>query len=99
MNVHKWMDRAKNLLQADKSYMQSDEAFEAFVFINHIASLIYYKIFNLLKSKDKLKGISPQDLLLKLSRVQKLKIGGEWLTSEITGSSEKLFKSLDIVVT
>lgn len=98
MEVETVFDMYKNLLQADKSYMQSDEAFEAWVFINHVATILYYKVFNLIKSKDKLSCLSPKDLLMRLSRVQKLKMGGEWVTSEITASSLKLFKTLGIVL-
>jgi hypothetical protein len=79
--------------------MQSDEAFEAWVFINHLATMMYYKIFNLIKSKEKLGKISPNDLLMRLSRVTKLHIGTSWTTAEIPRSSNAIFKALGITVT
>lgn len=99
MEVETVFDMYKNLLQADKSYMQSDESFEAWVFINHLATMMYYKIFNLIKSKDKLGKISPKDLILRLTRVTKLRIGTQWITAEIPNSSNTIFKALDITVT
>jgi hypothetical protein len=49
--------------------MHSDNAFEAWTFLNHLATMLYYKIFILLKEKKKLNNMSPKDLLLRLSRI------------------------------
>ena len=99
MEVETVFDMYKNLLQADKSYMQSDDVFEAWVFINHLATILYYKIFNIIKEKQKLGTISPKDLLMRLSRVSKLRIGDEWMNAEISRSSLVMFKALNIPVT
>ena len=99
MEVETVFDTYKNLLQADRSYMQSDEAFETWVFINHLATMMYYKIFNVIKSKDKLGTISPKDLLMRLARISKVNIGNEWINTEIPLSSIKIFKDLEITVT
>lgn len=79
--------------------MQSDESFEAWVFINHIALLMYYRILNLLKKHELLNSTSPQELLLKLSRVNKIQINEKWVTAEINSKSAALFKKLNITVT
>ena len=92
-------DTYKNLLQADRSYMHSDDSFEAWIFINHIATLLYYKIFNLLKENDLLSKVSPKDLLTRLKWVQKVNIQDSWFTSEINSKSKKLFDALNINVT
>jgi transposase len=99
MEVETVFDMYKNLLQADRSYMQSDSSFEAWVFINHLASMMYYKIVNIIKSKNKLGTISPKDLLARLARISKLLIGTEWINSEIPRSSSTMLKTLGIVVT
>jgi transposase len=99
MEVETVFDTYKNLLQADRSYMQSDEAFEAWVFLNHIAIMLYYKIFNVIKSKNKLGKISPKDLLMRLMRVTKIRIGTEWISAEVPRSSQTIFKELGIAVT
>ncbi len=99
MQIESVFDVYKNLLEADRSYMQSDESFEAWVFINHIALLMYYRILNLLKNHELLNSTSPQELLLKLSRVNKIKINENWVTAEINSKSAALFKKLNIPVT
>lgn len=99
MEVETVFDMYKNLLQADRSYMQSDEAFEAWVFINHLATMMYYKVFNVIREKDKLGSISPKDLLMRLARISKLKIGDQWVSAEIPRSSQTMFKTLGITVT
>jgi hypothetical protein len=99
MEIETVFDVYKNLLQADRSYMNNDKSFEAWTLINHIAILMYYKILNLLKKHNMLKSTTPQDLLLKLSRIYKLNINGSWITSEINSKSLKLFEKLEIPVT
>jgi transposase len=99
MEIETLFDSYKNLLEADSSYMQSDSGFEAWTFINHLAIMLYYKIFVLLKDNNKLSNVSPRDLLLKLTRIFKVKINNQWITAEINTKSHKLFKSLGISVT
>ena len=99
MEVEIVFDTYKNLLEADRTYMQSDKSMEAWVFINHLATMLYYRIFNLLKSHDLLKSISPHDLLLRLSRINKIKINNTWLTSEINSKTAKLMHKLNLPVT
>ena len=99
MEIETLFDAYKNLLDSDRSYMHSDNAFEAWSFINHISVMLYYKVFNLIRAKDKTNNLSPQDLLLKLSKITKVKIKDKWFTSEINKKSYKLFQELDISVT
>jgi hypothetical protein len=99
MEIETLFDSYKNLLEADSSYMHSDSAFEAWAFLNHLATMLYYKIFILLKEKKKLNNMSSKDLLLKLSRIFKVKIKNQWHTAEINSKSIKLFSDLKISVT
>jgi transposase len=99
MEVETVFDTYKNLLQADRSYIQSDESFEAWVFINHIAIMLYYKIFNVIKDKNKLGKLSPKDFLMRLTRVTKIRIGTKWISAEVPRSSQVIFKELGIAVT
>jgi transposase len=99
MEIETLFDSYKNLLEADSSYMHSDAGFEAWALINHLSIMLYYKIFTILKDKQKLNNVSPKDLLLKLTRISKVKINNKWLTAEINSKSLKLFSSLNIHVT
>ena len=73
MEVETVVDTYKHLLQSDRRYMQSDRAFEDWTCINPLSTIMYYNIFSLIKNYTKLASISPNDLLLNLSRVQKIK--------------------------
>lgn len=99
MEVETVFDAYKNLIEADRSYMQSDKAINAWMFINHIAVMMYYKLLNLIKSKDMISKISPSDLLLRLSKIHKIKINDEWYLSEINAKSAKMLDKLGISIT
>jgi transposase len=92
-------DNYKNLLDADRTYMQSDKSLNAWMFINHLALMMYYKIFNTLRSKDYLKQMSVQDVILRLSKINAIKIDGKWTCSEINSKSIELLKKIGIDIT
>lgn len=98
MEVETMFDTLKNTLQSDTSYMHSKESFEAWMFINHIALLLYYRLYAQLKEAKLLKTYSPKDVLLRLSRIQKIHIKNSWETSEINSKTIKLVKQLGIPV-
>jgi len=99
MEIETVFDTYKNLLSADRTYMRSDNSLEAWVFINHIAIMMYYRIFNLLKVDDIIKSVSPAELMQKLSRITKLKINSSWITSEVNSKTTKLIQKLKLDVT
>ena len=91
-------DILKNVLNADKNYMRDDHALEGWMFVNFIALLLYYKMYGILVSKNMLNKYSPRDVLLHLSRVFKVKVGDEWLLSEIPKKSRTVAEKLDIKI-
>ncbi len=99
MEVETMFDALKNILEADKSYMQSDESFKAWMFINHISLMLYYRLYNILVEADLLKKHSPKDILLSLSLIYKVYISNSWQLSEITTKTNKLIKKLSMTVT
>jgi len=68
------MNAYQNLLQADRSYMQTDAAFAGWVLI-HLATMLYYKLSSIIKARRKSSILSSKDLLIRLSRVFHLHIG------------------------
>ncbi len=98
MEVESMFDTFKNTLKADASYMQSKESFEAWIFINHISLLMYYRLQALLKNKKLLSQYSPKDLLIRLTRIQKIHIKDLWVTSEINSKTLSLLKKLELTV-
>lgn len=77
-------DAYKNILHADRTYMQNDIAIEAWMFINFIAIQWYYITFNMLKKHKLTKTYSPLDLMIRLTEIKKIKINDTWYLSEAT---------------
>jgi transposase len=97
--IEQSFDFLKNLLEQDKTYMQSETSLEAWAFINHIALLLCYKIYSLLKSKDLISQYSIADFIALLKYICKIKIGGIWKTSEITKKTAALISKLNLHIT
>ncbi len=89
-------DTFKNVLNADRSYMRDDFSMEGWMFVNFIALLLYYKIYGLLVSKDALSKYSPRDVILHLSRIFHVKIGTNWIISEIPKKTRLLIEKTEI---
>lgn len=99
MEVETVFDTYKNLLEADRTYMHSDTSMQAWMFINHLSLLLYYKIFKELKNADMLSSMSPADILMRLTRINKIKIGDQWLLAEVNSKTSKLMKKLNWHIT
>jgi len=89
-------DTFKNVLNADRSYMRDNFSMEGWMFVNFIALLLYYKIYGLLVYKDVLSKYSPRDVILHLSRVFHVKIGDNWIVSEIPKKTRLLIENMGI---
>lgn len=99
VNIEQLYDTFKNTLEADRSYMRDDYQLEGWMFINFIVILLYYRLYNLLAAKDTLDNYSIKDVLLHLERIQKLKIGDKWVTSEIPKKTRNLLEKLEVCIT
>jgi transposase len=89
-------DAYKNILHADRTYMQNDIAIEAWMFINFIAIQWYYITFNLLKKYKLNKIYAPLDLIMRLIEIKKIKINDQWYLSEATQATIALLNNLQI---
>ncbi len=89
-------DTFKNVLNADRSYMRDNFSMEGWMFVNFIALLLYYKIYGLLVYKDALSKYSPRDVILHLSRIFHVKIGNNWIVSEIPKKTRLLIEKMEI---
>ena len=79
--------------------MQNPQSFEAWAFINHLALMLNYKIYNLLRVKKKLKKYSVLDLISHLKYIFKTKVNGNWITTEISKKTTELLDELDVHIT
>ncbi len=97
--VETMIDTLKNVIDADKSYMQNEQSLEAWMFINYISMQWYYKIIQTLKTKNLNHQYSPMDLILFLKEVRKVKINDKWHVAEITKKTADLLQVLGIHIT
>ena len=92
-------DAFKNVLNADRTYMRDDYQMEGWMFINFIALVFYYRLYKILADKSLLKRYTPNDALIHLSRIYKLKIQNEWITSEIPKKTRDILEKLNMPIT
>ena len=98
-NVESMFDAMKNVVEADKTYMQNDKAMEGWMFVNHIALQCYYLIYQQLLKHKLLKKYSVNDFLKFTHRVKKVKINGNWQLAEITKPVQKLLQKINLHIT
>jgi len=96
--IETMFDTFKNILSADRTYMQGDTEMETWMFIHHLALVFYYRLYQRLMDKDLLKRYSPKDLLLYFSQVKKIKIQDQWRVAEIPKKVEALIKKYDMPI-
>lgn len=92
-------DTLKNVLEADRTYMRDEATLEGWMFINFIALQWYYLIYQVMSKHDLLAKYSPNDLLMHLVNIRKVKIGPDWQLAEITGRTKKLLQKLELDIT
>lgn len=97
--VETMIDTLKNIIDADKSYMQDEQALEAWTFINYIALHWYYRIYQLLVKNELTNKYSPMDFLLFLKEIRKVKINDKWYLAETITKTKDLLERLKIHIT
>ncbi len=98
-NVETMFDALKNVLEADKTYMQNDKAMEGWMFVNHIALQCYYLIYQQLLEHKMLKKYSVTDFLKFTHRIKKVKINDSWQLAEITKPVNTILQKLNLHIT
>jgi len=94
--IEKLFDTYKNVLQADKLYLQDNESVFGHVFISFLSLYAYTKIEMALKKADLLSKQSPIDILLELSKVYFVELNDCNLVSEIPRKLEMLDEKLGL---
>lgn len=97
--IEEMFDVFKNILAADSSYMQNEQALETWLFVNHIALHWYFKVYQLLAKEDLIGKYSPMDFVLFLKEIRKVKINNKWHSAEVTKKTVKLLNKLNIHIT
>lgn len=97
--IENMFDTFKNVLDADRTYMRNDRAMECWMFVNFLALIFYYKVYQLLVEQDLLGQFSPLDVLLYLSKIRKVKVGDGWIDLEVPKQVKNLLEKLKLPIT
>ncbi len=81
--VEKMFDAYKNVLDADRLYLQDDESVFGHVFVSFLSLYIYCRIEGMLKRAQLSSKLSPIDLLLQYSKVYSICLGTTSILSEV----------------
>jgi hypothetical protein len=98
VGIEQYFDTLKNTLDQDRTYMHSDEGFEVWCFINHIALTIVYRVLNMLKGVKLTGHYSLQDVVAFLSRIMVVQIDGQWRMAEYTKHAKTLCDKLGLSI-
>jgi hypothetical protein len=94
--VEKMFDTYKNVLDADRLYLQDDESVFGHVFVSFLALYAYCKLEGMLKKAGLSRKISPMDLLLQYSKVYNIDFGDTSVTSEVPKKVRDLDRKLGL---
>jgi len=89
-------DSYKNVLKADKSYMQNRYVMEGWLMANFIAMIAHYRLYQRLKTNNLLSKYSATDIIELSKAICQAKIRGNWSQVEITKKHRDLFKKIKI---
>ena len=89
-------DLFKNVLEADKSYMQNEDTLQGWIFVNHLALLAVYKIYHILQDKKLISKYSIRDFIQHLLEIRAVKINDSWHTAEIIQATSKFLEKIGI---
>ena len=85
-------------LDASASYMRNQYAFEAWLFINHIALQLLYSCLGIIADAGMTDKYAFEDLIHFLKCIRINKINNHWVTTKITKHTEKCCKALGITL-
>lgn len=97
--IEQMFDFLKNFLEQDKSYMQDAYGLEAWAFVNHVSLMLFYRVYDLLRTKELLGRFSVADFLSHLKYIFKVKINDQWHLSEVTKKTQDLLETLNLPIT
>ncbi|MHB1708757.1 MAG: transposase [Thermoplasmataceae archaeon] len=97
-DIEQSYDTFKNTIHADRTYMRDDHQLQGWTFVNFLALILHYRIYNMLRKHDLLRKYSPEDVIEHLERISMLKIGEEWRISEIPRKSGGIIEELEIPI-
>lgn len=98
-DVEQAIDALKNILEADHSCMQDEDALEAWMFINLIALQWYYDLLGRLHEAKQENKFAPMDIVRALSRCRIVKLERQWQTAEVMKKDRQLLDATALHIT
>jgi transposase len=99
VEVENMIDVLKNVVEADRTYMQNEYTLEGWMFVNYIALHWYYKVYKLLFDNDLLKKYAVMDFFKMIGEIRIVKINNEWHKAETIRKTLDLMDKLNIHIT
>lgn len=96
INIESAFDAFKNVLEADKTYMQNTSKLHGWMFINFISLQMYYLIYGMLLKNELLNNFSPKDIMLHFSKVYKIKLSEKEIISEVPKTTRILMEKMKL---
>ena len=97
--VEVMFDGLKNVLAADSSYMQNEDALQGWMFVNHVALQWYYIIYRMLYQAKQLSRYSVADFIKHLYEIKTVRINGQWLPEPQIKATLIMLEKLNISIT
>ncbi len=94
--IEKLFDSYKNILEADRLYLQDNDTVFGHIFVSFLSLFAYSKLEIMLKKAEILDRYSPKDLLLEFSKIYMVKIDTGNIISDIPKEIERLEESLKL---
>jgi transposase len=94
--IESMFDLLKNVLIADKPYMQNEETLNGWLFINHLALLAVYKIYNMLLDKKLIAKYSIHDFVQHLIEIRTVRIQDKWYQAEIVKATSQFLGKIGL---
>ena len=94
--IESMFDHLKNILEADRSYMQNEETLQGWLFVNHLALLTVYRIYHLLVEQKLIAKYSINDFIEHLKEIRTIKSQNNWVLAEILKSTADLITKLNM---
>jgi transposase len=94
--IEKLFDSYKNILEADRLYLQDNDTVFGHIFVSFLSLFAYSKLEIMLKKADIIDRYSPKDLLLEFSKIYMVKTDAGNIISDIPKKVERLEELLKL---
>lgn len=96
-DIEEVFDVLKNVLNADKSYLRTNEHIRGYMFVMLISLIIHYRLLNTLRKAELINVVSVREVLVYLSKIYVVEDNqGNEILSEIPKKSRDLLEKMDV---